>query len=593
MRFGLAMLLLGTALAGCASTNINLPVGGRAAAAAAGPVQVTLIAFNDFHGNLEPPRRNIVVRSEAQGQEVRVPAGGAAYLASAINAVRATNPNHLVLSAGDLVGASPLVSSLFLDEPTILAMNLIGVDYNAVGNHEFDRGRAELLRLDRGGCEKHTARQPCAVDTAFGGADFALLAANTITETGQPLLPAYGMRSFGTGRRRVDVAVIGLTLEGTPTVVTPEGIAGLTFRDEADTVNALIPRLKAQGADAIVVLIHQGLDTEAGYNDKSCESLSGDLMPVLRRLSPEVDVVVSGHTHQAYICDFARIDPQRPFLVTSGGQYGTLLTEIRLGIDPRRGEVVSRSADNRIVQSEAYRSSGGEVAQSDAHPRYAAEPRVAALVERYRAAAQPLSNRVIGTMSGPATRELSPSRESALGNLIADAQLAATRASGAQIALLNPGGVRADIVPGPGGAVTFGQIYAANPFGNSMVVKSFTGRQIKAILEQQWASGSNSVERPNVLLPSAGFTYAYDLSRPAGQRVTDVRLDGVPLEDERSYRVAMANFLATGGDNFTLFREGTDQRGGPQDIEVLEAYFAAHPGLAPPATGRIRNLTPQ
>lgn len=588
MRIKLTMLAMAAALGGCSTTN-----SGARRASAGEPVQVTLIAFNDFHGNLEPPRRNVAARGAAEGEEIRVPAGGVAYLASAINAVRATNPNHLVVSAGDLVGASPLVSSLFLDEPTIQAMNLIDLDFNAVGNHEFDRGRAELLRLDRGGCEKHTARQPCAVDPGFGGADFAFLAANTITETGEPLLPAYAIRSFGSGRRRVHVGVIGLTLEGTPTVVTPEGVAGLTFRNEAETVNALIPRLKAEGADAIVVLIHQGLDTDAGYNDKTCEGLSGDLMPVLQRLSPEVDVVVSGHTHQAYICDYGSIDPQRPFLVTSGGQYGTLLTEIRLGIDPLRGEVVSRSAENRIVQSEAYRGSGGEVAPSALHPRYAADPAVAALVARYLAAAEPMSNRVIGTMTAPATREPSPSLESVAGNLIADAQLAATRQGGAQIALLNRGGVRADILPGPNGAVTFGQIYAAQPFGNSMVVKSFTGRQVKAILEQQWASGSNTVERPNVLYSSAGFTYGYDLSRPVGQRIIDPRLDGVPLEDDRIYRVAAANFLASGGDNFTIFRQGADQLGGPQDVELLEAYLAANPGLTPPATNRIRNLTPQ
>ncbi|HEY0117060.1 MAG TPA: 5'-nucleotidase, partial [Allosphingosinicella sp.] len=218
---------------------------------------------------------------------------------------------------------------------------------------------------------------------------------------------------------------------------------------------------------------------------------------------------------------------------------------------------------------------------------------VAALVARYRAAAEPFAARVIGTMSGPALRETGRSGESVLGNLIADAQLAATRASGAQIAFMNQGGVRADIVPAADGTVTFGRIYAAQPFGNSLVVKSFTGRQIRALLEQQFASGSNTAESPNVLLPSAGFTYAYDLSRPAGQRIIDPRLGGVPLEDDRSYRVTMSNFLASGGDNFTLFREGTEQTGGPQDLDVLEAYFTANPRLAPPATDRIRNLTPQ
>jgi len=593
MRSLLPGLVAGLLLAGCASTNIGAPERGPSAAAAGAltPVEITLIGINDFHGNLEPPRRTVTDRSPA-GAEVRVPAGGAAYLAAAIDAVRARSSYHLVLSAGDLVSASPLVSSLFLDEPTILAMNLIQLDFNAVGNHEFDRGRGELLRLVRGGCAKHTNREPCAVDRDFGGARFGFLAANVITESGEPLLPPYAIRRFGSGGRAVDVAVIGMTLKETPTVVEPTGVAGLDFRDEADTVNALVPRLKAEGAELIVVLIHQGLETKAAHNEKSCSGLSGDLMPILRRLSPEVDVVISGHTHQAYLCDFGEVDPTRPFLVTSAGQYGTMLTEIRLSVEPGSGRILARNAENRIVQSEPYTSSSGAVGQSDLHPRYAPDPEVAALVERYRAAAEPRANRVVGRLSGPATEDETPAREQVLGNLIADAQLAATRASGAQIALMNPGGVRAPLVPAADGSITFGQIYAAQPFGNALVVRSFTGAQIKAILEQQWASGSNSVERPNVLLPSAGFTYSYDLTRPAGQRIVEARLNGEPLEDARSYRVTVNSFLASGGDNFTLLREGTGQVGGPQDLDALEAYFAANPSLAPPATDRIRNLTP-
>ena len=578
------------AIGGCASTHAPAPRRAQAQQAAA-PVELTLIAINDFHGNLEPPRRSVTVPAEGAQPEVKVPAGGAAYLASAVNAIRARSPNHLVVSAGDLIGASPLVSSLFLDEPTIEAMNLIDLDFNAVGNHEFDRGRAELLRLARGGCEKHTRREPCALNSTFVGAAFGFLAANVITERQETLFPSHAIRSFGTGGARVDVAVIGMTLAETPSLVTPAGVAGLSFRDEADTVNALVPRLKAQGADMIVVLIHQGLDTESSYDSKSCDGLSGDLMPVLRRLSPEVDVVVSGHTHQAYICDFAQVDPQRPFLVTSGGSYGTLVTEIRVTVDPRHG-VTARSADNHIVQSQAFSGSGGAVELSTRVARFGPDPRVAALVERYRAAAEPLAARVVGSLAASALRERGPSGESVLGNLIADAQLAATRSSGAEIAFMNPGGLRADLVPAADGSVSFGAIYAVQPFGNTMIVKSFTGRQVKAILEQQWASGSNTAERPNILLTSAGFTYAYDLSRPPGQRLLEVRLDGGPLADDRVYRVAMSNFLASGGDNFTMFQEGADQVGGPQDIDVLEAYLAANPRLAPPPTNRIRNLTP-
>jgi 5'-nucleotidase len=587
MRLKLLATAATLALGACAA-----PMAERGAA---GPVEVKLIAFNDFHGNLEPPRQGVTAPAEGD-QTVRVPAGGAAYFASAVEGLKAANPNNAVVSAGDMIGATPFVSAVFLDEPTILAMNLVRVDFNAVGNHEFDKGRAELLRMQNGGCEKHTLREPCAVDRNFPGAKFRYLAANVVTEKGDTLFPAYGIRSFGKGRAQVKVGFIGLTLRETPTLVSPSGVAGLSFRDEAETINALVPKLKAQGADAIVVLIHQGLATKVGYNDKSCEGVSGDLLPILARLDREIDVVVSGHTHNAYICDYGRVDSTRPMLVTSAGRYGTMLTDINLTIDPRAGQVVSKRADNVIVQGEPYRSSSGEVPLTDRYPRYERQAEVAALVERYAAAAAPMAARVVGKMAGSALRELTPAREQVLGDLIADSQLAATRApeaGGARIAFMNGFGVRADVVPAANGSVTFGQLFAAQPFGNGLVVKSFTGKQLRALLEQQFNSGSNTVESPNMLLPSTGFTYAYDLSRPAGQRILDMRLDGVAIQDEATYRVTMNGFLATGGDNFTVFLEGTDQVGGPQDIEALEAYVASNNPLQPPVPNRIRNLTPQ
>ncbi|HYD36925.1 MAG TPA: bifunctional metallophosphatase/5'-nucleotidase, partial [Allosphingosinicella sp.] len=544
-------------------------------------------AINDFHGNLEPPKQGVDAPRREEGS-VRVPAGGAAWLASAIAKLREANPNNVVVSAGDMIGASPLVSAVFLDEPTIHAMNLIGVDFNAVGNHEFDKGREELLRMQKGGCEKHTAREPCAVEP-FPGARFSFLAANVLTESGSTLFPGHGIRSFGSGRGRVEVGFIGLTLKETPTLVTPAGVAGLAFADEADTINALVPKLRAEGADAIVVLIHQGLSTKVGYNDKGCEGVDGDLLPILARLDPAVDVVVSGHTHNAYVCDYGRIDPTRPILVTSAGRYGTLVTDIVLTIDPAAGRVTSKRADNLIVQSEGY----GNVAPTDRFPRYAPDPAVAALVRRYADRAGPLANRVVGRLTAPATRALSPSREMVLGDIIADAHLAATRPSGAQIAFTNGFGVRADLQPAADGSVTFGQLFAIQPFGNTLAVKSLTGRQLRALLEQQFDSGSNTLTSPNMLLPSANLRYAYDLSRPAGQRILDLEIDGTPVRDETVYRVAMNSFLATGGDNFTVFREGTDPAGGPLDLDALESYIAASSPLTPPAAERIRDVTPK
>jgi 5'-nucleotidase len=569
---------------------------GQAAAAAyrARPVSVEIIAFNDFHGALEPPHY-AVAATAPDGTAIRVPAGGAAWLASAVARLRAANPNHVVVSAGDLTSASPLVSAAFLDEPTILAMNLVGLDYNAVGNHEFDRGSAELLRLQNGGCARNTVRVPCRLDR-FPGAHFRYLAANVRTENGATLFPAYALRSFGRGRSRVRVGFIGLTLRETATLVTPAGVAGLAFADEADSINALIPRLRAAGADAIVVLIHQGVSTQVGYDDHSCRGMDGGLMPILARLDPAVDLVVSGHTHNAYVCDYGRIDPARPFLVTSAGRSGALLTDIRLRIDPARRRVVGKSADNLIVQSEPFQDASGPVPLTSLFPRYRPDPAVAALVGRYAAAAAPIIARPVGRMNGAALKEPVASGESVLGDLIADAFLAATRApeaGGARIAFTNQTSVRADLVPATDGSVNFGQLFAVQPFANDLVVKSMTGRQIRALLEQQFASGSNSPTHPVMLLPSHGFTYSYDLARPEGRRILDLRLDGAPIDDASLYRVAMNSFLATGGDNFTIFRDGTDPRTGPQDVDALEHYVTAAGTLVPPPADRVTRIGPR
>jgi 5'-nucleotidase len=587
LRFAMALLL---GLAGCATAPRT-----ASPAPAAATVNVRIIAFNDFHGNLQPPRQSIAVTGP-DGAAFRVPAGGIAYLATAVQRLRAESPNNVVVSAGDLTSASPLVSAEFLDEPTVLAMNMIGLEFNAVGNHEFDRGRQELLRLQNGGCARFTARVPCRLDQ-FSGARYRYLAANVRTENGQPLFPATGMKTFGSGRNQVRIGFIGLTLRDTHTLVTPGGIAGLDFADEADSINAAIPGLRAQGADAIVVLIHQGLSTTVGYNDHSCAGIDGDLLPVLARLDPAVDVVVSGHTHNAYICDYGRIDPRRPFLVTSAFKFGTLLTNINLTIDPARHRVVARTADNVIVQGEAYADRAGAVPLSPLFPVLPRDAEVERLVERYAAAAGPIIARPIGHLAGPALKEDNDAGESVLGDLIADAFLAATSApdnGAAQIAFTNQTSVRTDVIPAADGSVTFGQLFAAQPFGNDLITKSMTGRQIRALLEQQFASGPNTVTSPIMLQPSRGFTYGYDLRRPEGQRILDMRLNGTPLGDDVSYRVTMNSFLASGGDSFTLFREGTNPRVGIQDIDALERYIAglgATPPPLPPAN-RVTRLSP-
>lgn len=554
-------------------------------------IDVSLIAFNDLHGNLEPPHLTVAA-SGPGGTTLSVPAGGAAYLASAIASLKASNPNHAVVSAGDMIGASPLVSALFLDEPTIEAVNAMAIDFNAVGNHEFDKGQAELMRMKEGGCARYTALQPCRVNPDFPGANFGFLAANTLRSDGSTLFPATGIKRFTQGGATVTVGFIGLTLRNTPSLVTPTGVAGLHFADEAQTVNAQIAPLRAAGANAIVVLIHEGGTTTGGYNDKHCPGLRGDILPILSQLSPEVDVVVSGHTHQAYVCELelAMAGPSRRLLLTSAGQYGSLLTHVRLSIDTRSGRVARKSADNLIVQGEAFERAGRTVALRDEFPVFPKDPTVAALIDRYAIAAAPLAQRVVGRIGGALTRQPSVSRENTLGNLIADAQLAATRApdkGGAQISFMNPGGVRADLIPAADGSVRYGQLFSVQPFGNSLVVKTLTGAQIRQVLEQQFASGTNTVATPRVLFPSAGFSYRYDLSQPAGARVSNLKLHGADLVDGARYRVTMSSFLAAGGDNFSVFLDGTEALGGGQDVDALEAYIQRNDRLPPPAVDRI------
>ena len=416
-------------------------------------VTIKIVAYNDLHGNLHPPRLSIAARGPA-GTTVAVPAGGAAYMASAIQSLKAQNPHTAVVSAGDMIGASPLVSALFLDEPTIEVVNAIKIDFNAVGNHEFDRGSDELLRMQLGGCAKYTLREPCLLNKSFPGANFGFLAANVFKADGRTLFPATGIKEFVGPGYRVKVGFIGMTLRGTPGVVTPAGVAGLRFADEAVTANALIPQLKAQGADAIVVVLHEGGKTAGGYNDKLCPGLAGDIVPILDKLDPAIDVVVSGHTHSSYICDYGRVNPAKPFLLTSAGQYGTLLTDITLKIDVRKKRVLGKSANNVIVQGEGFMNAAGlTVSITPLYPSFNQDAVVKKIIGIYAAAAEPLAKRVVGSLSASVVRTSSPSLESPLGYLIADSQLAATRTpehGGARIAFMNPGGVRADLLVSAG-----------------------------------------------------------------------------------------------------------------------------------------------
>lgn len=564
-------------LAACAGS------GGVRSAAPAAPVTVGIVAINDFHGAIEPPKTAVLV-ADPKGGTRPVPAGGGAFLASAVDSLRAQYPNHVTVAAGDLTGASQIASSLFLDEPAIGVLNRIGLDFNAVGNHEFDQGSEELLRKQNGGCAQHTARKPCQIEP-FTGARFRYLAASTYRADGSTLFPATAIRSFGKGRGKVQVGFIGLALKGTTDLVSPEGIRGLSFADEANTINAAVPRLRKAGADAVVVLIHQGGYTSGAPDPGGCENLTGDILPILRRLNPGVDVVVSGHTHWSYVCDYGKIDPTRPILLTSAGVYGQLVTDITLEIDPRARKVVARRARNVIVQSDPYVSPRGPVTEASDLPRFAARADVAAYVAKYAEAAKAYSLRPVGKLSGPALRGPSggiANQGGSLGNLIADAQLAATAGAGAQIAFMNPFGIRTPLNPASDGTLTFGEIYACQPFTNTLITQSLTGAELKAVLEQ----GFDDNGPTQVLSPSAGFSFRFDLSRPLGSRVTAMTLNGQPIDPAATYRVTTNSFLAQGGDSFSLLNRQRDAVIGMSDLEALEAWLKAVPPRQVPVEER-------
>lgn len=541
-----------------AATLLACTIVTPAIAAGDAPVDLRILAINDFHGNLRPPPGGISIADPSdRSKRINVPAGGSEHMATLVKQLRAGHPNNIFVAAGDLIGASPLLSAMFHDEPTIESLSMMGLAISSVGNHEFDEGKDELLRMQNGGC--HPA-DGCKGPHPFTGAKFHYLAASTIeTATGETVFPPYEIRRFN----GIPVAFIGLTLKGTPKIVSPTGVSGLEFRDEADTVNALVPELKARGVEAIIVLIHEGGFPTGDYNE--CPGISGPIVDIVNKFDKAVDVVVSGHTHRAYTCE---IDGR---LVTSGDKFGTLVTTIDLTLDPRTHDVTSAKANNVIV-----------------HTDNAADPEQTRLLADYDRVAGPIANRPAGAITAALSRVPGNTGESPLGDIIADAQLAATASAdkgAAVIAFTNPGGIRTDIPGTSDGTVTYADLFASQPFRNQLVTLTLTGAQIKTALEQQWLDPS----RPRILQVSHGFSYAWDGTRPFGERVIGERMmiDGQPVDPARTYRVTVNNFLAVGGDGFTAFKEGSAAQYGIYDVDALFAYFKANSPIAPGQGNRI------
>ena len=521
-----------------------------------GPVTVLLAAINDFHGNLELPAGGLPEINPTSQAIIRTPAGGVARLATLLENLRAQHPNFAFVSAGDLVGASPLASGYFDDEPTIEAMNSLKLDLNGVGNHEFDRGRAELLRLQSGGCPDGG----CKSGQAFGGAKFPFLAANVmVRDSGKTLFPPYAIRAFD----GIRVAFIGVTLKGTPDILSPKAVAGLDFHDEADTVNRLVPELKRAGAEAIVVLIHQGGFQRGGPND--CSEFRGPIIDIVRRLDRAVDVVISGHTHQAYIC---RIEGR---LVTSAGSFGRAVTAIKLTLDRTTRDVVSTSATNHVLRTDVPES-----------------PALAALAMRQAQLLKKL-DRTVGRITQAIVNIQNADGESPLGQLIADAQLEATLDVGAEVAFMNPGGIRVPIDFTGDGTVTYSALYAVQPFGNHLVTMTLSGKELLQLLEQQWSI--NGLRRLQI---SKGSGFAWNPDQPEGARIPrdSVVINGQPLQLDRDYRITVNNYLADGGDNLPILREGRSRVAGVLNLDALVAYFGRQSPMVVGRERRVRRIDP-
>ncbi len=428
--------------------------------------------------------------------------GGAAFLATRINQLKAEQPRHVVVSAGDLVGASPLTSALFHDEPTIEVMNAIGLEISALGNHEFDRGVAHLLRLANGGCQAQPManRQTCAgVDGKFSGARFSFLAANVLSrENEQPIVAPTWIKNID----GVRVGFIGAVTRSTPGIVVPSGIAGVRFVGEAKAINHYAKELQAQGVHAIVAVVHEGGDADGGYD--ACRNPRGAIFDIARELDPAIDIVLSAHTHRGYNCV---VDGR---VIIQAASYGRLVSVIDVEIDRATGKIVRERTRARNVPVPNGVRTG--YALRAAYPPLAPDPKVGAIVEHYLKLAAPLAQRPIGRIAADFDRRASAGGDNALGRLIADAQLAATRAQGAQIAFTNPGGLRADLrASGANGVVTYSDAFSSQPFGNTLVTLTLTGAQLKQMLEQQWSASSSAArpERARMLQPSRGFSYTW------------------------------------------------------------------------------------
>lgn len=539
-------------------------------------VDVQLLAFNDFHGYVEPT-------GGGNGRIAGTEAGGIEYLSAHLARLKATNPNTLIVSAGDNIGASPLLSSMFHDEPTIEALRAAGLQVSAVGNHELDEGWWELLRMQRGGCHPTDG---CQDGTPFDGAGFEYLSANItldpkavdpklVAQSGwtrgskgpATLFPPYTIKTVG----GVKVGIIGLTLKSAPRIVIATGIKGLTFTPEAQAANEAARALARQGVHAIVVLIHEGGDPEKDDID-GCNNVTGPIMSIAKAMSDDIAVVVSGHTHRAYNCTVGKK------LVTSAESYGRLITDIDLQIDRKSGRIVSKKAHNVIVSRDV-----------------APDARESAVIAHYKPFAEKVGSKPLGTITDTIDRSATPAGESALGDVVADSMLEALQMMGAKVdvAIANPGGIRADLTRPTTGpqtgpiTVTYADLFSMLPFGNVTIVKTITGAELARILEQQFDNPSPGQRK--IMQVSRGFSYAFDQARPPWQRVdrASIAINGRPVDPMDLVRFATVDFIWGGGDDMKITTVPGDIVSAGDVLDNFTAYLARHSPLPPGPRDRI------
>jgi 5'-nucleotidase len=561
-----------TILSCCTAAVFLAACSGLQPAAQNAPLEINLVAINDLHGHLEAETRSYASTAEAAPHKFKV--GGLDTIGGALSAWRAEDPQLLLVGAGDLIGASPALSSIWADEPTISALNQLGLRVSSVGNHEFDQGSAELLRYQHGGCKSNRPDKACQFDDHFPGAGFSYLAANVIDKaTNRPLLAPYRIEQV----RGVKIAFIGAVVRGTEKMVSADGIANVAFIDEADAINRWVPEIKAQGVSAIVVLIHQGGETPEPFDMSACSHLRGPIVDIVKHLDPAIRLVISAHSHNGYTC---QVDGRT---VTQGESFGHMLTRIKLTIDPRiadlQGKVTAIEARNVLMDQQ----------------RFAPDPALSVFLQTLKARsdlvlAQPIARIAVARIDN----KINDAGESPLGDVVADSQLAATRKFGAQIAMTNHKSIRESLDSGAGGS-NYAQVAATTPYGNTLILLSLTGSQLLALLEQQsWLEQ----DRPGgriMLQVSRGLSYRWDAGRPLGQRVVPgrVKLNGVALQPQGQYRLSVNSFISQGGDGFSLLTQGADRVDtGINDLDALSHYLIAsehdgHPAGSAQADGRI------